>query len=1200
MCLANFRKALGLLFIASVSAIHCSGQGTNGKIAGVVRDTSGGVIISATVTCTNVATREQQTVQTDSQGNFSLLALRPGEYDLEARSQGFKNYKQTGIKIDVQAALQINIVLSPGTQTETVQVNAEAVQVEITNTQLGNVIGGKSMESMPLNGRSFTNLMSLQPGVAPVTSTLEEGLGPSASASAATGNVSINGQTEAANGFLVNGANIEQTRNNAAALLPNLDSIAEFRVITNNNDAEYGHYSGGVVSVVTKSGSNQFHGDIFDFLRNTTLDSRNFFDTARGVFRRNQYGGTLGGPIKRNKAFFFIDYQGTRELQEITQGEVSVPTVAQRSGDFSTGSPFAGTLNSSGTSIFPSVLEGRTNCRNDIVTKGGPAAGAALDAAAAGTPEPYSSIFVNNQIPPSCFSPAAVGLLPQIVSPNVGGQFFVGSGKSANNFDTNNNQGAARVDYNSRRWGTISAYYSIADTRLLRPYGGDNIPGSPVLDTSRPQFWNLSDTKLFGTSAVNELRVSVLRYVSYVNKPLNFGPPLGQLGFVTSRSLGGITPADSHEPGSPNLHFNNFSVGIPDFSYKQFETSPQFLDNFSKVIGAHTLKFGGEFNSTYFHQFFPQSSVNGTFFFSGAETGSDFADFLIGAPDVLGQSSDVNYHNWKKYFGVYGEDSWKVNSSLTVNIGLRWDYIQNWYEKLNSNAQTFIPGEQSVIWPTAPAGIVFPGDPSPLGGKIPRTVQRTPLKNFAPRIGVAWSPSANSGILGWLVGSSGKTSIRAAYGIFYNNNEGHQAYNTTGSPPYAAVWGSAIPPLLEAPYRERATGIVDNAPPFPDYIPPPPGASVYKGCPTCAVGPINWELPMNGVPAWTIRNTTPYTEDYHLTMERTIGAATVLSIGYVGSQSHHLLSAETNNPGNPQLCLSLSQPSQVAPGTPTCGPFGENTVYTRADGTIVNGTRAPLGINFATNTFYDTNGNAHYHSLQVSVQHSTERLSMLAGYTFSKSIDDETWDVGNYNIYNRQLSRGLSSFDIAHSFVVSYGYLLPIDRLSGNRWQRLTGGWRLMGITRFATGLPVNLTVLGDQSLTGMTFGHWEVPVYTGAPLNFQDPRSRKPYFNINAFQVAPPGVLNTAGHSFFHGPGINNWDMSLIKETKISERFSVEFRAEFFNVFNHTQFENPTSESAGQFQDVTSFGNISSSIFGVITQARDPRIGQLALKVLF
>ena len=560
-------SVLALMLVLAVSAF----ADVNGKIFGSVSDKTGAVLAGATVTATQFETGERKTVPTDGSGNYSLLALPPGQYDLEVQSSGFRAYIQRGIKVDVSSVIQLNVVLQLGSAQSEVEVNAYALRVEVSNTQLGDVVGGRTMENLPLNGRDFTDLLGLQPGVVPVSSGIPDSIGVSASASAESGNVSINGQRESANGFLVNGGNIEQARNNAAAIIPNLDSISEFRVITNNVDAEYGHYNGALISVVTKSGTNALHGSVFEFLRNTVLDARNYFDTQRGVFRRNQFGATFGGPIVKDKLFFFVDYQGERELHGISGGIVPVPTLDQRNGNFSA-ADVASSLTGSVSSLYwAGVLSHRLGYG---VSAGEPYY-------VSGCSSTAQCVFPGAVIPQASFSSAANGLLQFIPVPNQGGATFVGSD---NNWNTSANQGGIRIDANTPA-GTISGYYSIYDSSLIRAYGANNLPGFPNLDTSHPQLWNISDTKSFGSTMVNEARVTVVRYVSWVNNPLKgFGPKLKSLGFP-SGVPGAIGPADPRVEGVPTLLFNNFTEGIPQFDYRQFQTSPQFIDNFSKVTG---------------------------------------------------------------------------------------------------------------------------------------------------------------------------------------------------------------------------------------------------------------------------------------------------------------------------------------------------------------------------------------------------------------------------------------------------------------------------------------------------------------------------------------------------------------------------------------------------------------------------------------
>ncbi len=969
--------------------------------------------------------------------------------------------------------------------------------------------------------------------------------------------MSINGQREDANGFMVNGASVEEARNNGASTIPNLDSIGEFRVITNNVDAEYGHFAGGIISVVTKSGTNEFHGDAFEFLRNTDLDAKNFYDVKRGVFRRNQFGGTFGGPVIRDKLFFFVDYQGTRELRGLSSGLVPLPSTAQRSGDFSADpSLLSGNVNGP---YFASVLSQRLGYS---VNAGEPYY----------TPGCSPCVFPNGVIPQNVFSPAAKGLLPFIPVPNQGSNLVT----SSNNQDSTDNRGGIRIDGNTR-FGAFSLYYFIDDSTLQKAFGTNNVPGFPTAVTAHPQQINVSDTKTFGPTAVNEFRFNLTRYVGGADLPTaGVGTKLSALGFQEG-GAGGIVPAAPTLEGVPSIGFNNFSIGLPGVVYQRYETPPEVIDNFSKVTGDHTLKMGGMFQYLRFHQRFPIVGGNGFISFTGSETGSDFADFLLGAPSSFVQESTLDYDNRKKYAGFYGQDSWRVKSNLTVNYGVRWDIIPNWIEGRNQTSDTFIAGEQSTVFPTAPKGLVFAGDARPGSGKIPQTVSRTPLGNFAPRIGIAYSPSADSGLLAKILGSSGKTSIRAAYGIFYTNNEGSQVYSITGAPPFAEFYVSPVPSLLERPYVNRSDGAIHPAP-FP-FTPAQPGSSNFDFSPF---------LPLSGFPVWSIHNRTPYAEDYHLTVQRQFGSATVLSVGYVGSQSHALMTGVDANPGNPALCLGLSNPAQVAPGTATCGPFGENGVYTRADGTVVNGTRSPLGANFGDNLYFQSIGNSNYNSLQTSLRYSSERLSFLAAYTYSKSIDNASGArTSIVNPLNYRLSRSLSAFDVPHSFVVSYDYRLPIDIWAGNRYRRLTAGWQLAGITRFTSGLPITLSESDDRSLLGITTQPLDTPNYLGGVLSFErNPRTQQPYFDVTKFTQETLGHTGTASNRFFHGPGLNNFDLSLIKDTNITERISAEFRAEFFNVFNHAQFYNPS-------------GNINGN-FGIVTSARDPRIGQLAVKILF
>ncbi len=1134
---------------------------------------------NAEVTVVEVNTNITQRVRTDSLGAYSFLALPVGRYRMQVALTGFETYEQTEIILNANDALRINVALRLGQMTQRVEVTTSAAHVETTSTQLGDVIGSTTMETLPLNGRTFTNLLGLQPGVVPV----EAGTmywGGDTKGTTEGGNVSISGQRESNNGFQVNGGNVEETLNNQAGVVPNLDSIAEFRLITSDFDAEYGHYSGGMINVVTKSGTNAFHGDGFEFLRNDKLDSRNFYDynsndpvtgaevpgTARGVFRRNQFGGTLGGPIRRDKLFFFADYQGTREQHGLSSGILLVPSPAERNGDFSGDdltSIFSGSVN--GT-YFASLLSQRLGY-------------------AVATNEPYwipgcttssQCAFPNGIIPKSAFTAPSISLLQFVPMPTVGPYWT----SSANIQRTRDDLGGVRLDWNSQ-WGMMTAYYTFRDFSQLNPFGVSDVPGLPTANSGHIQHLLLGYTRSAPTS-VNELRLSVLRFPDSHGKPAQsgeWGIKLSDYGFKEGVP-GGVNVADSRYEALPSMNIGNVGIGAPNWDYNRFETLPQALDNFSKIMGTHTLKLGGEWHYTNFVAITPVAGGNGWWGFSGAETGNNFADYLIGAMDPYSTQSALNTDERKTYVGTYAQDSWRVRTNVTLNYGLRWELNQPWYERFNQRTN-FVAGVQSTVFPNAPAGIVFAGDNVPGYGKIPRGSARTPYNNFAPRIGISYSPSAGGGFLGRLLGGPGKTSIRTAWGLFYQTIEGMNTYNVDPEPPYILSYTSPVPPLFEAPLTDRATGNIR-----PNVYPFYPALTGGKN--------FDWShiIPVGGIPGISINNRTPYTESYHFTLQRQIGNNDLLTLAYVGSQAHALLTNQMVNPGNQQLCLSLSDPSEVAPGTPTCGPFGESGVYTRPDGTIVNGTRAPFGPLFADDANAVTIGNSTYNSLQASLRHTTGRLSFLAGYTYSKSLDNaSSINDDGINPINQRLSKALSGFDMTHNFVFSYNYMLPFDQLAHNARPRLTAGWRLAGVTHFGTGFPVRLSEGDDRSLLGSTGAGVgravDTPNYTPGDLHFTDPRAGLPYFNTQLFSRGALGQIGTSNRMFFHGPGINNFDLALLKDLRLTERFALQFRGEFFNIFDHAQFLNPV-------------GSITNSAFGLVTGARDPRIGQVALKVIF
>jgi hypothetical protein len=602
------------------------------------------------------------------------------------------------------------------------------------------------------------------------------------------------------------------------------------------------------------------------------------------------------------------------------------------------------------------------------------------------------------------------------------------------------------------------------------------------------------------------------------------------------------------------------------------------------VLGTHTLKFGGEFH-------YDQVNVNaiaqfnGSFLFFGTETGSDFADFLLGVPSQYNQSQLQAFYGRNKYTGLYGQDSWRLTRNFTLNYGLRWDRIEPWYEKYNQIA-TFVPGQQSVVFPGAPAGIVYPTDPG-----VPRTLAPPGNRDFAPRIGLAYSPSVSGdGLLASILGGPGKTSIRASYGMFYTAIEALTIGVMSANAPYGTTYTSPAPPLFSTPFVTAATG-QNLGQAFPVTL------ATLNSSASHPDSNVDWSQfePITGLPNYPTTNRIPYTEEYMLSAERGFGADTVLSVNYVGTQGHRLLVLQEANPGDPSLCLFLSNPANLAPGQVPCGPFGEDSAYTTSTGQVYQGTRGPLGSNFGSNANQATIGNSNYNSLQVTLRHSSKRLNVLAGYTFSKSQDQSSNLGEEVNPLNPSLSKALSAFDVKHNFVVSYSDQLPIERLfhANNRW---TQGWELSGITRFSSGLPVTLINYGDNSLLGSEpngINNYGVdqPDYNGGPLQInKNPRNGQSYFNTSAFSENVLGTPGTARRRFFYGPGMNNFDMALLKNVRLTESKSLQFRIEGFNVFNHAQFFGPQSVD----------GNIDSATFGQVVSAAPPRLVQLGAKFFF
>jgi hypothetical protein len=1179
--LRYFGRIAVFLFFAFLLFATDSWAGVDGSVSGTVKDASNAVVANATVNATNIATGVQHKVTTNDRGFYSFPVLPIGRYDIVIEKTGFKPYQRTGITIDTNTALIVDAILEVGGQAQAVMVKENTVHAETSNTQMGELISGTKMLSVPLNGRSYTDLLALQPGVVPatsLTSNTQQDVGVSAlspSGGLNPGTISISGQREFSNAFIVNGSDAEEDVNAGTAIIPNLDSIAEFRILTNNSDAEYGGRSGGQINVVTKSGSDEFHGDAFEFLRNTDLDARNYFSPTRGALRQNQFGGTFGGPIRKDKIFFFADYQGTRLTQGVDTGQIPVPSLMDRSGGLlDLASSLTGTVTGQyWANLLSQKLGYPVSPGESYYVPGCNSSG------------PAPCVFPGAVIPQSAWSAPASNLLKYIPPPNIGNGTFATSGSDETLRD---DKGAYRLDYNSP-WGLLSGYYFLDDYTLNNPYpvaqSGASVPGFNALYFGRAQLFSLGDTKTLSSTSVNEFHFSYLRNHNVLGQPIGgVGVSLASQGFVTGAETPGIVPLNPEGEGVENIVFNAFSIGTNANELKQVNNTFQWTDGFSKVAGRHTMRFGLEFHYDQINTD-PIAQFNGNFLFTGSETGSDFADFLLGIPSQYNQSQLQSFYGRNKYWGLYAQDGWRMRSNLTLNYGLRWDRIEPWYEK-NNGISTFEPGKHSVVFPGAPAGILFPGDPG-----VSRTLAPPGNLDFAPRIGLAYSPDAREGtLLGKILGGPGKTSVRAGFGMYYTVIEALTLGILAGNAPFGITYTSPAPPLFATPFITASTG-QNQGQPFPVAL------ATQAASQSNPNSNINWSQyePISGIPGYAATNRIPYVEEYMLSLDRQLGANTVLSVSYVGSQAHRLLVMEEANPGNPTLCLSLSETTQVAAGSPTCGPFGESNVFTTISGQVINGTRGPLGPEFGSDTNQTTIGKSNYNSLELSLRHTSGRLSLAAGYTYGKSLDESSNLGEEVNPINPALSYALSSFDIKHNFVVSYTYKIPFESLlhAANRW---TQGWELSGITRFSTGLPVTLVNYGDNSLLGAepnginNYGVDE-PDYNGGPLSLNhNPRNGRPYFNPAQFSENALGTPGTAKRRFFYGPGLNSYDMALLKNLRLTETKSLQFRVEGFNVFNHAQFFGPQAVD----------GNIGSVTFGRVVSANPPRLVQLGAKYFF
>ena len=1243
---------LTVVGLTTLSSSPMSAQSTSGRILGRVADPTGAVLAEVKVTLTNQATGVARDTKTNASGDYTFVEVVPGNYQIEFELTGFKKSVQKGITVDVNQVVTLNKALDIGTTQEVVEVTSEAQQVDTTSTQLGAVINDRSVNELPLNTRDTYQFLQLQPGV---QAQLGNGNGSLFYGSQDTGSVSVNGGRTRANNFSVNGGDANDQFVNLPTVQPTPDSVEEFRVITNSFDAEYGRNSGSVVNVITKSGTNNFHGDLYEYFRNTVLDAQGYFNSVRPQWNQNQFGGTFGGPIKKDRTFFFFSYEGRRVREGIPGAVVNVPTPAQRNGDFSGVGGFAGggsISNQFVADVLNARSSGGTTCSNAIAALGGTHPAAGID---------WSSVFPTGVIPVACQDPVAVSLMQRYIpQQNVGAGLNQLVPISTDNAD----QFTVRVDHKLTDRQNFSAYYYFNDLRQIQPYNefeqaGANVPGFGNFNNNRFQQWNLSHTWSISNSVVNEARFTYMRE--------------GQLGFLKSQNTNAVTASCSGAASafcftgtsdSPAINSLLTSLGVPagkggittglpasltgvpfinisggaeignnfEGFLPQVGNSFQWADDLTWVKGTHTFKFGADIRRARFDQYY-YFDVNGEFTFDNSGVngiipgdGDQYAEYLLGMVDSYTQGSGQREDVRSTSVYPFVQDSWKIKPNITLNYGLRWE-LDTPPTDIAGHVETFRPGQNSTVFPCAlspaseqyfgvnssscaavgvtPTGLVVPGDKG-----IPAGMTSTYYKAFAPRVGLAWSP-----------GSSGKTSIRAGWGLFYNPIEELVMAQFGAEPPFGGS-SSLFGTFLNTPFVYQGGGSV--APnPFNGVITPKPGQSVDYSLfrPLLLYGEFQPHL------------RTQYTAQYNLTIQRELAKDLMLQVGYVGSQGHRLLAGRDINPSTPQTCLDMYNLYNINPsyttshGTPTqCGPFlqdGQWSVtvpsgfnFHMPNGQTVSGKGQTLqfvglrpysspscnaftgngcpadGIPVFSDIFAeDTIGSSNYNALEAMLEKRFSKgLQFQAAYTFSKSIDDGSTFEETLNPFNFRSSRALSLFNSAQRFVISYDWELPIPKHEGFMG-KLVNDWAVSGITQFQSGFPIRLDTENDNELIASIFFLGTEAPQRVAPFNKLNPKNDGGFwFNPNDFQDPNLGHFNIGTQrSICCGPGLQDWDFSVHKKISIDENRYFQFRAELFNVFNHTNFYNPD----GHFSDgVTEFGKI--------TQAQDPRLVQFALKFYF
>jgi Carboxypeptidase regulatory-like domain/TonB dependent receptor len=1114
-------KTLALFLMALLTSLNVAGQQITGSIRGTVSDPSDAIVRAATVTAKQIETGLMRVAITDRQGEYVLVELPIGHYQLEVQAKGFQKYLQQGISLDVNQTATVGIHLKLGSETQQVEVSANAALVQSTVSSLGQTVMEHEILDLPLDGRNFSQLGLLQPGVVPLTPGLLEAGGPARQNQA----YAVDGQRPESNNFLIDGADNVSSVDGGFVLKPPIDAIAEFKILSHNANAEFGRNTGSTTNIVTRSGSNSFHGAAWEFLRNDAMDSSDYFTHSVQPLKQNQFGATFGGPIVKNRTFFFGYYEGLRNRQGKTV-PATVPSSSERQGNFAE------------LCAPPATFDSNGLCSN-----------AQEQLTYFGRPVPFNQMTRFTPI-----DPTATNVLPLFPLPNVGENGFI----ATQTLRENNDQFGLHLDHYLSRADTVNFRYMYSSgptTDPLSPVGA-NVPGFPVGEYDRAQNFVTQETHVFSPTTIGVARFSYLRNTFLLNQHLNHESP-SDLGFQYAPTL----PSAA---GPPFIQVGGYaSVGDPITGPRNtVQNTFDLSGSLSWIHGRHELKFGGGYRRDQINAL-QGIATNGFFVFAGIPSFANFlyndgfANFLSGNPVVFLQGGgNFNREIRDRALDAYGQDNYKVTSRLTLNLGLRYELPFPSTEN-HSQVNLFVPGAQSKLIPNAPAGLLYPGDPGVPAGLIP--TQKTA---FAPRVGLAWDPRGDA-----------KTVVSAAYGIFYE-------------PYYTGEGGPLQDPISAPPYlKTLQLGFPVNSFANPFYAPNPFGVPFPEPM-TLLVVSRNLHL--------------PYAQDWNLNIQRSFGADWLLQVGYVGTTGVRL---PRFIEGNPAVYI---------PGVDGSG----NPISTENN---VNQRRLYSGCTLArpNNCVYGSVGeiasisNSSYNALEASLRKRfSHGLSFLASYTWSHSIDD----VSSFNItgsasqpvagendlaqnpFNLAAERGRSMFDARHRLALSYQWSLPFLQHSSNWYGKILGNWQLNGIFTAMSGTPFTVFDSNDVSLQG------QAPEISGFSSNRPNvvgnpnsgPHTATEWFNVSAFQKitqdpnSPVEQFGNEGRNAVEGPGYVNWDVSALKNIRLTESKQIQFRGELFNVLNHTNFRLPVSDIESQ----TTFGKIQSDV--------SPRVIQVALKFLF